>query len=158
MAALRALDAALVTYAIERSCAIKAEVVAADEREGGVRAILNLGHTFGHAIEAHQGYGSWLHGEAVGAGMAMALDLSCRLGWIAEAERERGVALISAAGLPTVPPKGMVAADFERLMSVDKKVLDGQLRLVLLRGMGEAVVTAEFTDDALRQCLVGFEQ
>ena len=158
MAALRALDAALVTYAIERSCAIKAEVVAADEREGGVRAILNLGHTFGHAIEAHQGYGSWLHGEAVGAGMAMALDLSCRLGWITDAERDRGVALISAAGLPTVPPKGMVAADFERLMSVDKKVLDGQLRLVLLRGMGEAVVTAEFTADALRQCLVGFEQ
>ena len=117
-----------------------------------------LGHTFGHAIEAHQGYGSWLHGEAVGAGMAMALDLSCRLGWITDAERDRGVALISAAGLPTVPPKGMVAADFERLMSVDKKVLDGQLRLVLLRGMGEAVVTAEFTADALRQCLVGFEQ
>ena len=154
---LRNLDAEAVIQAIERSCAIKAEVVAADEREGGVRAILNLGHTFGHAIEAHQGYGNWLHGEAVGAGMVMALDLSCRLGWVTDAERQRAVALIAAAGLPTVPPKGMRVADFEQLMAVDKKVLDGQLRLVLLRGLGSAVVTAEFDADVLRQCLLGFE-
>ena len=157
MSGLRNLDAEAVIQAIERSCAIKAEVVAADEREGGVRAILNLGHTFGHAIEAHQGYGNWLHGEAVGAGMVMALDLSCRLGWVTDAERQRAVALIAAAGLPTVPPKGMRVADFEQLMAVDKKVLDGQLRLVLLRGLGSAVVTAEFDADVLRQCLLGFE-
>ncbi|UJJ33387.1 3-dehydroquinate synthase [Halopseudomonas maritima] len=155
--ALRSLDATTVIHAIERSCAIKAEVVAADEREGGVRAILNLGHTFGHAIEAHQGYGNWLHGEAVGAGMVMALDLSCRLGWVTDAERQRAVALIAAAGLPVAPPKGMRVADFEQLMAVDKKVLDGQLRLVLLHGLGSAVVTAEFDADVLRQCLLGFE-
>ncbi|MEL0168406.1 MAG: 3-dehydroquinate synthase [Pseudomonadaceae bacterium] len=153
MQGLRALDAELVTQAIIRSCSIKADVVAADEREGGVRAILNLGHTFGHAIEAHQGYGSWLHGEAVGAGMVMALDLSCRLGRINEKERARAEAIIAAAGLPVAAPVGMRAADFERLMAVDKKVLDGQLRLVLLRQLGDADVTADYGVEALRTCL-----
>lgn len=150
MQGLRQLDHALVTEAIARSCAIKAEVVAADEREGGVRAILNLGHTFGHAIEAHQGYGQWLHGEAVGAGMAMALDLSRRLGWIDAVEAERGTGIIAAAGLPVRPPSSMSPQDFVELMAVDKKVLDGQLRLVLLQAIGEAVVTADF-DTALLQ-------
>lgn len=153
MPALRELEPALITEAIARSCAIKAEVVAADEREGGVRAILNLGHTFGHAIEAHQGYGNWLHGEAVGAGMAMALELSQRLGWLSEAEQQRGVTLIAAAGLPVTPPRGMLGEDFKRLMAVDKKVLDGQLRLVLLKQMGEAVVTADFDGQALHSML-----
>ncbi|MEH6491553.1 3-dehydroquinate synthase [Halopseudomonas sp.] len=153
MVGLRALDSALVTEAIMRSCAIKAEVVAADEREGGVRAILNLGHTFGHAIETHEGYGCWLHGEAVGAGMVMALDLSARMGWIDPEQLARGRRIIAAAGLPVAPPEGMTEDDFRRLMAVDKKVLDGQLRLVLLRAWGEATVTADFDTEALSACL-----
>src|SRR5690554_2931032 len=153
MAGLRALDPELITRAIHRSCAIKAEVVAADEREGGVRAILNLGHTFGHAIEAHQGYGAWLHGEAVGAGMVMALQLSRTLGWLAADEELRCIELIAAAGLPVTSPADMRAEDFTRLMAVDKKVLDGQLRLVLLKCLGEAVVTADFDKQALHAVL-----
>ena len=155
MPALRRLDTPLITEAIARSCTVKAEVVAADEREGGVRAILNLGHTFGHAIEAHQGYGNWLHGEAVGAGMVMALDLSAALGWLSSADRQRGVELIAAAGLPVAPPQGMLADDFRRLMAVDKKVLDGQLRLVLLQQLGQAVVTADFDRQVLDSILAG---
>lgn len=158
MMGLRALEAGLITEAVLRSCAIKAEVVAADEREGGVRAILNLGHTFGHAIEAHQGYGSWLHGEAVGAGMVMALDMSAELGWLSGRDRQRGVDLIAAAGLPVTPPQGMRTEDFRRLMSVDKKVLDGQLRLVLLQQLGEAVVTGAFDGAALDAVLTRIEQ
>lgn len=158
MPALREREPSLITEAIARSCAAKAEVVAADEREGGVRALLNLGHTFGHAIEAHLGYGSWLHGEAVGAGMVMALDMSHALGWIAAEDRQRGVELIAAAGLPVAPPEGMLAEDFRRLMAVDKKVLDGQLRLVLLRQLGEAVVTADFDPNTLDSILTGVSQ
>jgi 3-dehydroquinate synthase len=153
MAALRGLDQEALTAAIARSCAAKARVVAADERESGVRATLNLGHTFGHAIETHQGYGAWLHGEAVAAGTVMALDMSERLGWISAAERDRGVRLFMAAGLPVVPPLEMTPEDFMEHMAVDKKVLDGQLRLVLLRGLGEAVVTAEFAPDVLNATL-----
>lgn len=158
MAGLRALDPELITRAIHRSCAIKAEVVAADEREGGVRAILNLGHTFGHAIEAHQGYGSWLHGEAVGAGMVIALDMSAELGWLTDQDRQRARNIIAAAGLPITPPPGMRAEDFRRLMSVDKKVLDGQLRLVLLQQLGQAVVTGAFDGSALDTVLAGIGQ
>ncbi|MGB4073710.1 3-dehydroquinate synthase [Pseudomonas sp.] len=153
MSALRALDQAALTAAIARSCAAKARVVAADERESGVRATLNLGHTFGHAIETHMGYGVWLHGEAVAAGTVMALDMSERLGWISTAERERAVRLFLAAGLPVVPPQEMTPADFMQHMAVDKKVLDGQLRLVLLRGLGEAVVTSEFSREILNATL-----
>ncbi|UAW98720.1 3-dehydroquinate synthase [Halopseudomonas nanhaiensis] len=153
MTSLRALDSAPITQAIARSCAIKAEVVGADEREGGVRAILNLGHTFGHAIEAHQGYGTWLHGEAVGAGMTMALAMSVRLGWIDEAACQRGVSIIRSAGLPVSPPDTMQPDDFLRLMAVDKKVLDGQLRLVLLRALGDATVTADYDSEALNDTL-----
>jgi 3-dehydroquinate synthase len=153
MQGLRNLDHDLVTQAIARSCAIKADVVAADEREGGVRAILNLGHTFGHAIEAQQGYGQWLHGEAVGAGMVMALDMSRRLGWIDDASCERGIGIVREAGLPVSPPDSMTSADFIRLMAVDKKVLDGQLRLVLLRAIGKAVITAEFDTEILQATL-----
>lgn len=144
MASLRALDQAALTNAIMRSCEIKSEVVAADEREGGVRAILNLGHTFGHAIEAHLGYGTWLHGEAVGAGMVMACDMSQRVGWLDRQDVDRAVQIIDAAGLPLRSPSGMRVADYQELMAVDKKVMDGRLRLVLLKSVGDAVVTGEF--------------
>ena len=153
MQLLRTLDESALTAAIARSCSAKARVVAADERESGVRATLNLGHTFGHAIETHQGYGVWLHGEAVAAGTVMALDMSERLGWITADERKRAVRLFIAAGLPVVPPDNMTADDFMQLMAVDKKVLDGKLRLVLLRGLGEAVVTGDFPLDVLNATL-----
>lgn len=141
-----------VIYAVKRSCEIKAEVVAQDEKESGIRAWLNLGHTFGHAIEAAQGYGSWLHGEAVAAGMVMALDLSQRLGWISAQDKERSTRLIAAAGLPIAPPS-MSTEQFLNLMAGDKKVLDGQLRLVLLNAIGKAVVTADFPQGLLLETL-----
>jgi 3-dehydroquinate synthase len=153
MPALRALDQEALTAAIERSCAAKARVVGADEREAGLRATLNLGHTFGHAIETQQGYGVWLHGEAVAAGTVMALEMSQRLGWITLAERNRGIRLLQAAGLPVVPPQDMTPEQFLAHMAVDKKVLDGQLRLVLLRHIGEAVVTSEFPREILHATL-----
>ncbi len=153
MQALRALDSAALTEAIRRSCAAKAAVVGADERESGVRATLNLGHTFGHAIETHMGYGVWLHGEAVAAGTVMALEMSMRLGWIDQAERDRGIRLLQDAGLPVVPPQEMTPAHFMEHMAVDKKVLDGRLRLVLLRQMGEAVVTDDYPKETLQATL-----
>ena len=139
--ALRQRDADALSYAIYRSCEIKAEVVAQDERESGIRALLNLGHTFGHAIETSQGYGTWLHGEAVGTGMLMAADLSARMGWIAPQDLERIRNLLVVAGLPVEAPESMTPEEFIGLMAVDKKVLDGQLRLVLMKSIGEAVVT-----------------
>lgn len=142
-----------LVQAISRSCQLKAEVVAADETEQGLRAILNLGHTFGHAIEADQGYGVWLHGEAVGAGMVMACDLSHRLGWIDAEVYERARTLIKRAHLPVAPPPAMSADDFINQMSRDKKVESGQLRLVLLQALGRAVVTADFDDRQLQACL-----
>lgn len=144
MAGLLALDEALLSEAIERSCAAKARVVSADEREGGVRAILNLGHTFGHAIETHQGYGAWLHGEAVSAGTVMAVEMSCQLGSITQAQRDRAIRLLRSARLPITPPVDMAPADFARHMAVDKKVLNGKLRLVLLSALGEAVISGDF--------------
>jgi 3-dehydroquinate synthase len=153
MAGLRGRDPGLLAEAIRHSCENKARVVAADERESGERALLNLGHTFGHAIETGTGYGTWLHGEAVGAGMCMAADLSARLGWLAPAELGRTRALIERAGLPTVPPLDLSAERFLGLMAVDKKVLDGRLRLVLLRGIGEALVTDQFDPVQLRATL-----
>lgn len=150
---LRALDSAVVTEAIHRSCVAKARVVGEDEREAGIRAILNLGHTFGHAIETHQGYGAWLHGEAVAAGTVMALQMSCLLGWICPAERDRAIRLLVRAGLPVAPPQDMRASDFLEHMAVDKKVLDGKLRLVLLKALGEAVVTGDFPREALETTL-----
>ena len=149
MAGLRNLDQALLAEAVARSCAAKAYVVGRDERESGLRATLNLGHTFGHAIETHMGYGVWLHGEAVSAGTVMALEMSRRLGWITAAERDRGVRLLLQAGLPVVPPEEMTPDDFLEHMAVDKKVLDGRLRLVLLKGLGAAVVTSEFPREIL---------
>lgn len=140
-------DTDALVYAIETSCLNKAKVVALDEREGGIRAILNLGHTFGHAIETDQGYGNWLHGEAVAVGMLMAADLSARLGWIEPQDVIRIESLLVAAGLPTTSPEGMRIDRFKELMAVDKKVLDGKLRLVLLRAMGDAITTSDFALD-----------
>ncbi len=133
-------DTGALTEAIARSCQVKADVVAEDEREGGVRAILNLGHTFGHAIETATGYTQWLHGEAVAAGMVMAADLSRRLGWISDADLQRVQTLIERAGLPSRRPEDVSVARLRELMQVDKKVMDGELRLVLLKALGMAVV------------------
>ena len=153
MPALVARDPVALGFAIERSCADKAAVVAADEREAGQRALLNLGHTFGHAIETAMGYGSWLHGEAVGAGMCMAAAMSARLGWLDAAQVERVERLVAAAGLPVQPPTEVAPERFMELMAVDKKVMDGQLRLVLMKGIGQSVISADFNPDALRQTL-----
>jgi len=146
------LESSALAHAIRRSCEIKAEIVAEDEREHGRRALLNLGHTFGHAIETATGYGEWLHGEAVGAGMLMAADLSSRLGWLDAADVERVRALLVRAGLPTqAPPIGARRA-FE-LMGMDKKVLAGRIRLVLMRRIGEGVVEGDYPADALQATL-----
>jgi len=153
MAELLACDPDALAYAIYRACEHKAEVVAADEREAGQRALLNLGHTFGHAIEAAMGYGQWLHGEAVAAGTVMAADLSQRMGWLSADEVTWVNTLFAQAHLPVNPPECLSAADFMRYMSVDKKVLDGSLRLVLLQGLGNAVITADFDTVALQAVL-----
>ncbi|WP_035517888.1 3-dehydroquinate synthase [Pseudohaliea rubra] len=153
--ALLAREEAVLAEAIERSCATKAAVVAEDEREGGVRAILNLGHTFGHAIETAQGYGSWLHGEAVAAGMVLALRLSADRGWVPAAEVDALVALLCRAGLPVLPPADMDAGRFLALMARDKKVVDGRLRLVLLRAIGHAVVVDDVDGQEIDALLSG---
>ncbi len=145
---LRALDPVAITHAIFRSCEIKAQVVAQDEREGGIRAILNLGHTFGHAIETGMGYGNWLHGEAVAAGMVMAVETSQRLGWLTTADVTRTRSLIRAAGLPDEAPDLGVDTWLE-YMGHDKKVEGGKMRFVLLKKMGEAVITADVPTDVL---------
>ena len=151
--ALLARDSKALVYAIERSCINKAQVVSADETEQGVRAILNLGHTFGHAIETFQQYRGWLHGEAVAAGMVMAAELSVLAGTMSAADVTRARDLLIACGLPTQPPENMKADDFMALMVRDKKVLDGQLRLVLLNGIGVATVRADFELSWLQQIL-----
>jgi len=149
-------DPQALAYAIERSCADKARVVASDEREAGSRALLNLGHTFGHAIETGAGYGAWLHGEAVAAGMCMAADLSRRLGWLTPDEFMRIERLIQRAKLPTSAPKTLTGAQLREFMSVDKKVEAGKLRLVLPKGLGHSVITADFPlalmNETLEQC------
>jgi 3-dehydroquinate synthase len=137
--ALRAHDPQALAHAVRRSCEIKAEVVGQDERESGLRAILNFGHTFGHAIEAGLGYGQWLHGEAVGCGMVMALHLSCELGLVQAAFVERCTRLIAAAGLPTQgPPLGVKR--YLELMRLDKKAEAGEIRFVVIDGPGRAEV------------------
>jgi 3-dehydroquinate synthase len=146
-------DQTLLSEAIYRSCINKAEVVAQDEREAGIRAILNLGHTFGHAIETAQGYGNWLHGEAVALGMLMAADLSARLGWLADGEVQNLRELLLSAKLPVQSP-AMNCDQFLSLMAVDKKVLDGQLRLVLLKEIGQAIVTSDISKEAICETLV----
>ncbi|MEI2771806.1 MAG: 3-dehydroquinate synthase [Candidatus Competibacter sp.] len=150
---LLARDAAALTEAIERSCRNKADIVAADERETGERALLNLGHTFGHAIETGMGYGEWLHGEAVAVGMNLAADLSARLGWLKGEQVERVRALLARARLPLNAPEGLTADDFLRLMAVDKKVKEGQLRLILLRALGHGVIAETVDPRLLRDTL-----
>jgi 3-dehydroquinate synthase len=142
---LRARDAGALAYAIRRSCEIKAEVVRQDERESGLRAILNFGHTFGHAIEAGLGYGEWLHGEAVGCGMVMAADLSVRMGYLSPAEQARLVALVKAAGLPTTAPN-LGESRWLDLMEVDKKNEGGQIKFILLKPLGSTSISAAPAD------------
>ena len=139
MDALMARDREALAFAVQRSCAIKAEVVAADEREAGLRALLNFGHTFGHAIEAGMGFGRWLHGEAVGCGMVMAADLSARLGQLAAADQSRLVALIARAELPTQAP-AWPASQYLGAMAHDKKAEGGEIRYVLLQALGQAAL------------------
>ena len=138
--ALRAQQAPALAYAIARSCEIKADVVRQDEREGGLRAILNFGHTFGHAIEAGMGYGQWLHGEAVGCGMVMAADLSCRLGLIDSAANARVKNLVQAAGLPVIAPD-LGAARWLELMQSDKKNEDGKIKFILMKPLGQPCIS-----------------
>ena len=138
MPSLLARDKAALAYAIERSCANKAAVVAEDEFETGVRATLNLGHTFGHAIETGCGYGHYLHGEAVAIGTCFAADLSCRLGFLDDPDVARIIAIFKAAHLPVLPPAEMNAENYIELMAVDKKNIDGKIRLILLEAIGKA--------------------
>lgn len=140
IAALNVRDTACLAHAVERSCEIKAGVVARDEREGGLRAILNFGHTFGHAIEAGLGYGEWLHGEAVACGMVMATDLSCRLGFTPAELYRRMAALVAAAKLPVKAP-ALGEERYIELMRVDKKAEAGDIRFVLLNKLGEAFIS-----------------
>ena len=149
---LLAREDGALEHAICRSCQIKAQIVAHDEREQGERALLNLGHTFGHAIEAATGYVQWLHGEAVGVGLVLAADLSRRMGQLEPAVFERLVALLQRAGLPVeAPPIGAQRAlDY---MRIDKKVKAGRVRLVLLKGLGAAELTADYSDNALHETL-----
>jgi 3-dehydroquinate synthase len=149
--ALNRRDPEALAYAVKRSCEIKASVVAADERESGLRAILNFGHTFGHAIEAGLGYGEWLHGEAVGCGMVMAADLSVRAGDLDEAVRKRLVAVIAAARLPQRAP-ALGETRYIELMKVDKKAEAGAIKFVLLKQLGETLVT-DVPEDTLRATL-----
>ncbi|QDY43294.1 3-dehydroquinate synthase [Candidatus Pantoea soli] len=145
--ALLALDEKAMAYCIRRCCELKADVVAADERETGLRALLNLGHTFGHAIEAHMGYGNWLHGEAVAAGMVMAARTAERLGQFSAAETDRIIALLLRAGLPVHGPASMTAEAYLPHMMRDKKVLAGELRLVLPLAIGRAEVRGGVAHD-----------
>lgn len=153
MDALVARDEKLLAEAVYRSCAHKARIVANDEKEQGERALLNLGHTFGHAIESYLGYGVWLHGEAVATGMVMAADLSQRMGWISQEDLERTKKIISRAQLPIVCPK-IPLDDFLAYMAHDKKVLNGQLRLVLLKQLGKAVITRDFDLELMKQAIL----
>lgn len=152
MERLVARDAEALTFVIRRSCEIKAEIVERDERETGVRALLNLGHTFGHAIEAGMGYGKWLHGEAVAAGMVIAAELSARLGFISNGAVERVKAILRKARLPVEAP-AMGVERYLQFMSADKKVLAGKMRFVLLRRIGEAFVSDAVPPALLRECL-----
>ncbi|HEV2703554.1 MAG TPA: 3-dehydroquinate synthase [Steroidobacteraceae bacterium] len=144
-----------LTHAIRRSCEIKAEIVGKDEREHGDRALLNLGHTFGHAIEAASGYGTWLHGEAVGAGMLMAAAMSKECGYLGETDVTRLRALLHRVGLPLAAPDVSPEAALEH-MKIDKKVKAGRMRFVLLKRIGSALVTADYPGEALQATLDGY--
>ncbi len=151
--ALMGRDPTSLAFAIERSCRNKAEIVAEDEKEAGVRALLNLGHTFGHAIETGCGYGMLLHGEAVALGIRMAAEMSARLGLIQENDQHRVNSILDRFELPGSVPKEMTTHRFLDLMAVDKKVRNGRLRLVLLRGLGHGIITSAFSDRILHDTL-----
>lgn len=153
MTSLMAGEQSALVYAIERSCHDKALIVAQDETESGVRATLNLGHTFGHAIEAHQGYGEWLHGEAVATGMLMAADLCARMGKLRAEQVAALRSLLLQANLPVVGPSDMTVDDYLSRMQVDKKVLDGRIRLVLLSAIGESFVSSDVPLALLQETL-----
>lgn len=145
-------DAGALAYAITRSCEVKAEIVGRDEREQGERALLNFGHTFGHAVESATGYTRWLHGEAVGAGMLMAATMSCEIGLLNAGQVQRLGALLERAGLPT-SVEGVTPAQMLDHMRIDKKVKQGRIRFVLLRAIGSSFVTADYAEAALSRTL-----
>ena len=151
---LLAQDLECITYAIKKSCQNKADIVAEDEKEKGVRALLNLGHTFGHAIETSLGYGKILHGEAVSIGMNMAADLSMKMQWITQEDALRVGNLLQKAGLPIVPPAEMTPEKFLAAMAVDKKTLNKKIRLVLLKHLGTSVISTEFSEGLLKRTLL----
>ncbi|MGH8744427.1 MAG: 3-dehydroquinate synthase, partial [Burkholderiales bacterium] len=154
VAKLVSRESTALAYAVLRSCENKVAIVAADERESGMRALLNLGHTFGHAIETGAGYGKWLHGEAVSAGTLLAARLSQRLGLIADSDTERIAGLYRRAGLPVAAPD-FGAARYRQLMGVDKKVEGGKIRFVLLKKIGEAFITGDVPENQLAALLDG---
>ncbi|MEE9492877.1 MAG: 3-dehydroquinate synthase [Gammaproteobacteria bacterium] len=153
MALLLSRNTTALVHAIEQSCRCKAEIVAADEHESGQRALLNFGHTFGHAIETGMGYGNWLHGEAVAAGMAMAADLSLRHGWLTVDDVARIKTFLLQAALPVKLPESINHDQFLALMAVDKKAVDSGLRLILLHAIGDAFVCDDFDPALLSQTL-----
>lgn len=155
---LIARDSAILAQAIERSCQDKATIVADDEREQGVRALLNLGHTFGHAIETGLGYGTYLHGEAIAVGMLMAADMSRRLGWLKDDQVARIRLILLAAKLPVTVSPVLAPSRFIDLMSVDKKVQDGKIRLILLRDIGQAVIEQDYDLELLNATLEAFSE
>ena len=150
--AMMALDLAVLGEAVKRCCQYKADVVAQDERESGVRALLNFGHTFGHVIETHEGYGNWLHGEAIAAGMVQAAELSQKIGWLASEDVARIKRILTLANLPITPPSIDVQTALD-LMGHDKKVKHGQIRLILLKSLGDAVLTNDFDAELLTDVL-----
>lgn len=150
-------DPECLAEAVYRSCAHKARIVASDEKEQGERALLNLGHTFGHAIESYMGYGVWLHGEAVAVGMVMAADLSQRLGWISTDDLERTKKIIQRAHLPVKCP-AIPLDEFLGFMAHDKKVLNGQLRLVLMSTLGKAIITKDFDVELMKQAILANQE
>jgi 3-dehydroquinate synthase len=153
---LLARDKQALAYAIEKSCLNKAEIVSEDEIETGVRATLNLGHTFGHAIETGSGYGTYLHGEAVAIGTCQAADLSRNKGWLTNADVERIIALFKKCNLPTTPPEQIDSDRFLELMAVDKKNVNGNIRLILLTKIGEATLPIDVEKDLLLQTLSNY--
>ena len=153
VAEIKALHPQAIIYMIKRCCEIKAEIVAKDEKEHGVRALLNLGHTFGHAIEAEQGYGNWLHGEAVAAGMVLAAKTSLILGLLDRTQVEQIMQLIKLFDLPLIAPKEMYYAHFAQHMQLDKKVLNGQLRLILPTSVGTSEIYSDVSEAVLRSVI-----
>lgn len=153
MPGLMQKDPTLLSQAIKESCQTKADIVAIDEKESGIRAILNLGHTFGHAIESAMGYGNWLHGEAVAAGIVMAADLSLRHQWIDDATMQRTINLLKQANLPVAPPTEISVNQFMDIMAIDKKVDQGIIKLVLLKDLGKAIISADYDTELLNQTL-----